>query len=217
MNKNYLIITTILLLFSLLTFVISTFIIYPNKWKNYLIEFIQSIESNDNNKINKILLEISNSGKPEEYNFFYGLLKFYNGEEEEGTKILTSISNSNLNEEEKVIMNFLVGEYLLFNKDVSGIPLLLSKECYNIFSNYVNYTIGIYNFDKGNYEEALEFLYSATNIENQEIKKEVLLRITFIYLLKEGKIESNIISEIEKLESNKNFISNIINQFKIFY
>lgn len=214
MKKNNILIA--ILLFSVITLILSFLFINQSKNRYYLIELTKSLETENTNRLNKILEEVSNINI-ERYKLFYSLVKLYNGEEDEGIKLLKTITNSSLTKEERSIANFLLGEYLLFNKDDSGIPLLLNEDTYNMFSNYINYTIGVYNFEKGNYEESLDFLKLATNVKDNEIKKDILLRISFIQLMKEGKVEENIINEINKLESNKNFVSNLINQIRIFY
>ncbi len=182
----------IVFFFSLLVFLISLSLRILNRDQKLYSEFVNAMNLNDSQKIDSFLVSISNVSL-DKYNFFKGIRCFWEGDFEEGFFILSSLlSNRSLSSKEVSIAKFLVGYYLLFEKNDSKGISFLTSEPYTFFPEFVSYVIGVYNFNKGNYDEAIEFFYSSTNIPNENVRKDVISRILFIEISKYGEAGKDI-------------------------
>ncbi|MFN4245000.1 MAG: hypothetical protein ACK4F9_02495 [Brevinematia bacterium] len=193
---------------SLAVFLLSLVVISINNEKKIYYEFLELLKSDDG-KIDSYLLYLSNKDFSK-YLFLKGIKHFWNNEPKEGySSLVKALSNGRLRDKEIGISKFLIGQYLLFEENnPEGISFLTSEESYKFFHYYVNYALGIYNFNKENYDEAIEFFNLATNIPNEEIKKDIFLRIYFIETAKYKDVNENTKKTLSSVD--KTLIKNLI-------
>ncbi|MEN2998389.1 MAG: hypothetical protein ABDH28_05080 [Brevinematia bacterium] len=194
--------STILLISAIIIYILS-------EEKRLLSEFLHKLEKADEESLVKILSKISNSN-PSKYFFLKGLKDFYDGNEKSAISNLTkAISTPGLSEKEIGASKILIGQYLLLEKkDTKGLDLLTSGEAYKSFPEHVSFIIGMYNFEKGSYEEALEFFIPLTNAQNKEVREEALVRISFIQTAKYGKVSEEIKKQLSEI--NKELYKNLL-------
>ncbi|MCX8029777.1 MAG: hypothetical protein N2712_07280 [Brevinematales bacterium] len=195
---------------SIILLVTSIILYITNVENRYYAGFVGALSNSDYEKMEDYLLAISNINTAK-YLFLKGVKLFYEGDESSGVRyLLNSISNQKLLEKEIALAKLIVGNYLLMEKkDPSGIGLVTSPECNKYFQDYVAFIVGLYNFNNQNYDEALEFFSSLTNSGNEELKKESLLRISFILLSKGKDIDQSIIDKLSKFDIN---ITNVLTE-----
>lgn len=188
---------------TLVLFILSLLVYFFLKEDSQYSNFLFLLEKADEKEIEAFLVNVSNKNLMKYY-LLSGIKDFYDGEEGLGiSNLMIVITNETLSKRDIAVAKFLIGSYLLLEENrLEGIGFLTSSETIKYFSNYVYYIIGVYNFDKENYDEAMDFLLPITNFNNEEIKKDILLRISFIQLAKEGKLSKEIESQILKLDKN---------------
>lgn len=175
------------------------------------VEFFRLLESGDEEKLNKFITEISNKNF-QKYVYFSSLIDYFDGRDKEAVEgFLSLISNGGISEKELGISKFIVGYYLLFEKnDMRGMSFILSPESYKYFSEYVNYFIGLYNFERENYDEALKFFLVITNSSDENMRKSVLARIAFIELVKDNKVSKEVKDQLKSID--KDLFYNLIKE-----
>lgn len=186
---------------SVLIFLATLIISIPSREEKLYSEFLSLLREESEEKMISFLIRVSNESEGKYY-FLRGIKKFYDGDGEGGSKdLIKAVSSYNLSEKEAGLSKLLVGQYLLLEKkNERGIEFLRSKEVYNKFSDYANYILGLFSFEKGNYDEALKLFASITNTVREEIKREALRRILFIKLLREGKAEENVRKQLSEID-----------------
>lgn len=174
-------------------------------------EFFELLQKGNEEELNRFLKDVSNRSFSK-YVYFVSLKNYSEGKEKEAISgFMNLISNGNISEREIGISKFIVGYYLLFEKnDIRGMGFILSSESYKYFPEYVNYVVGLYNFEKENYDEALKFFLSITNSRDEVMRKNVLTRIAFIDLAKEGRVSKEIKEQLRGI--NKELFYNLIKE-----
>lgn len=175
------------------------------------VEFFRLLESGDEEKLNKFIIDISNKNF-QKYVYFSSLIDYFDGRDKEAVEgFLSLISNGGISEKELGVSKFIVGYYLLFEKnDMRGMSFILSPESYKYFSEYVNYFIGLYNFERENYDEALKFFLVITNSSDENMRKSVLARIAFIELVKDNKVSKEVKDQLKSID--KDLFYNLIKE-----
>lgn len=175
------------------------------------VEFFRLLESGDEEKLNRFITEISNKNF-QKYVYFSSLIDYFDGRDKEAVEgFLSLISNGGISEKELGVSKFIVGYYLLFEKnDMRGMSFILSPESYKYFSEYVNYFIGLYNFERENYDEALKFFLVITNSSDENMRKSVLARIAFIELVKDNKVSKEVKAQLKSID--KDLFYNLIKE-----
>lgn len=164
-------------------------------------EFFDLLQRGDEAEFNKFIVEISNKSFSR-YVYFVSLKDYFEGREEEAiSNLVTLISNRSVSEREIGVSKFIVGYYLMFEKnDVGGMEFVLSPESYKYFSEYVNYVVGLYNFEKEDYDKAMKFFLSITNSKDENLRKDVLSRIAFIELKNSGKVSKDVRYQLRDID-----------------
>lgn len=164
-------------------------------------EFFDLLQKGDEEELLRFLEEVSNKSFSK-YLYFSSLKDYSEGKEKEAIRGFVSlISNGSISEKEMGVAKFIVGYYLLFERnDIKGMKFVLSPESCKYFPEYVNYVVGLYNFEKENYDEALRFFLGITNAKDEVMRRNVLTRIAFIELAKGGKVSRGVKEQLERID-----------------
>lgn len=173
-------------------------------------DFMDALSKSDNERLEEILSKVSNINISKYY-FLKGVKSLLDGNEKLGlSNLFLSLSNARLVEKEIGLSKLLIGQYLLLEtKDTKGIQFLTSEECQKYYKEYADYTLGVYNFNKENYDEALDFLIGVTNTRDEKMRKDALLRVYFIQMLKSNYVDENLRKQLLDFEiSPKELLNN---------
>ncbi|MCS7299554.1 MAG: hypothetical protein RMJ37_06340 [Spirochaetia bacterium] len=207
MNRT---LTTLLVVSAVVLLILALLLGVINEENRLHTDFVNALKDYDYEKANLILDKMSNVNISRYY-LLKGVKDLLDGNEKSGlSNLFLSLSNTKLGEKEIALSKLLIGQYLLLEVgDIKGIQFLTDEGCQRYYKEYADYTLGVYNFNKESYDEALDFLIGVTNARDEKMKKDTLLRLYFINMLKSNYVDESLKKQLSDFEiSPKELLGN---------